>query len=103
MASAPDRIRVLPERLVGLAILCGIVGTVAAHTGGYSRETQQVALALGAAVGGLLMWVWYGERPTSAPAVPVGSAVVGLFVAGDLWMSAGCSGWQCGRRTVCRR
>ncbi len=83
-----DGERLRPDRLFGLAAVIAVVGLAVAAEAGHARELTQAAIAIGTAVAGAGIWYRWSQRLTAAPPVSLPVAVVGLMVAGGLWMMA---------------
>jgi len=85
---AKDTDRLRPERLFVLAAVASVVGLGVALWMDHPREILQGALAVGSTVGGVVIWHQWGDRLLAAPAVSLPLSVVGLAVAGGLWVGA---------------
>ncbi|MEA1930622.1 phosphatase PAP2 family protein [Halohasta litorea] len=79
--------RLHPDRLFALGGVASVVGLGVALQGGHAEEVLQAAIGIGTAIGGVLTWRAFGDRLVAAPPVSLPLAVVGLAVAGGLWIA----------------
>ena len=77
-----------PDRVFALGGVASVIGLVVAMQGSHTEEVLQAAIGIGTAIGGVVTWQAFGDRLTDAPPVSTPLAVVGLVVAGGLWIAA---------------
>lgn len=76
-----------PDRVFALGGLASVIGLGVALQGGHTEEVLQGAIGIGTAIGGVVTWRQFGDRLVDAPPVSLPLAVVGLAVAGGLWIA----------------
>ena len=77
-----------PDRVFALGGIISVIGLGVAFQGGHTEEVLQAAIGIGTAIGGILTWRAVGDRLIEGPPVSVPLSVVGLVVAGGVWIAA---------------
>ena len=80
--------RFYPDRIFALGGVVSGVGLAVAMAGGHPEEVRHAAIGIGTALGGVVTWQRFGDRLLDAPPVSLPLAVLGLAVAGGLWVAA---------------
>ena len=88
IAVGRDGDRFHPDRIFALGGVASVVGLAVAIQGGHTEEVLQAAIGIGTAIGGVVAWQGFGDQLLDATPVSTPVAVVGLVVAGGLWIAA---------------